>query len=153
VAHGPGCAPESALRVFGFLAQLWSSCCTGSKAGWGRLSSYARNYRSWGARLRAAQSGRFELWFPLVGLPAVRHKHNLKMSRLSWARVPNKVGWLVATELWLTTVWSLGRADHSHPSKHTLRYSIYIHTACIQLLLITGPITLQLLVLNQMLKR
>jgi hypothetical protein len=94
VAHGPGCAPESALCVFGFLAQLWSSCCAGSKAGWGRLSSYVRNYHSWGARLRAAQSGRFELWFPLVGLPAVRHKHNLKMCRLSWARVPTRWGGL-----------------------------------------------------------
>jgi hypothetical protein len=31
------------------------------------------------------------------------------------------MGWLVATELWLATVWSLGRADHSHPSKHGLR--------------------------------
>jgi hypothetical protein len=50
----------------------------------------------------------------------VRHKHNLKMSRLSWARVPNKVEWPVATELWLATVWSLDRADHSHPSKHAL---------------------------------
>jgi hypothetical protein len=55
--------------------------------------------------------------FYLVGLPAVRHKHNLKMSKMGWARLPNKVGWPVATEFWLAMVWSLGRADHTQ-AKH-----------------------------------
>jgi hypothetical protein len=38
----------------------------------------------------------------------------------------------VATELWLTIVWSLGRADHSHPSKHALipTFSVVTEITC-----------------------
>jgi hypothetical protein len=50
VAHGPGCAPESALRCLASGPAL-ELVLHMIQSRLGRLSSYNRNYRSWGAWL------------------------------------------------------------------------------------------------------
>jgi hypothetical protein len=72
-----------------------------------RLPSYARIHRSWRAGLRAAQGGWFRFSFPLEPGSEVRYKHDPEVPRLGWASAPNKVGWPVATGLYLAMTWSL----------------------------------------------
>jgi hypothetical protein len=65
---------------------------------------------------------RFSGWWQLGCQPGsqVVSKHQLGAPRLCWAKNPNKRGWPIITGLWLATAWVLGRAGHSHLSKHTL---------------------------------
>jgi hypothetical protein len=68
---------------------------------------------------------RFSGWWQLGCQPGsqVVSKHQLGTPGLCWAKHPNKRGWPIITGLWLATAWVLGRAGHSHLSKHAPRWS------------------------------
>ena len=127
VARGLSCAPGSAFTRLAPLCPP-SARPVGAKTTpsvW--LHSYAKNHRSWRAWLRTAQVGQFGGDF---GLPARLLGAPQTIPEDAQAELGHcaKQEWVVHCHQALAGQGrSLGRAGHSHPSKHALGLSNFFN--------------------------